>query len=605
VQRSSNFCFLLSWFSLVVFGCFWFKKMSVLPLEYLQKKLKRSQLLDKKFNRIIKNAPAIGEDAESARLAGANLAPNAIQDYREEFNRLLRSYFTPDVAQSIADNDEFDDSEIRLLVDNWIGTTEGVLGAFQGRRDVPISAVLRALRNVVDKMVDVRLRVELQREQLKSANAGMSLWDEGKTLSPDEQEAYVQAVFRAKALINQDRFKSIRASASRAVILAGLREWGSIDQLGINLAAAFNKTVNGILRATEGRSLSANDQRNRNWALRNRGVVASVPGLTSLAKYNEAVFGSVFEKLVLGIAGLFIGEYRSVCYSQDVGLGLEIDQALPLAKEIFKNERDDVLPEAINRVIEDTPLILDGAPLPRVTPKRVPGLVVGSESVSPRGTLLRTTTTSSAPSASFFAGLESDEDDDDDDDDDGPDDMPYARGFDARRFASESARRDREMEGSGLEKKKGVRVLPHEKVIADKFVIDMALLRSNIVSIRYLKNRHHISIKKTMVSDLLKKIIERVVGGNTSVDKKEYSRLSDREAHLLRSLAKYIGLASAAGLPDKSNEMDEKLRTAMLEIQAGNTNEQLRREVIAMLRHLYSIGRISGGAFHGLILSLG
>jgi hypothetical protein len=51
--------------------------------------------------------------------------------------------------------------------------------------------------------------------------------------------------------------------------------------------------------------------------------------------------------------------------------------------------------------------------------------------------------------------------------------------------------------------------------------------------------------------------------------------------------------------------MDEKLRTAMLEIQAGNTNEQLRREVIAMLRHLYSIGRISGGAFHGLILSLG
>jgi hypothetical protein len=196
--------------------------MATLPLEYLQRKLKRSQLLDKKFNRILKNSKPIGEDEATARLAGVNLNPNSIQDYREEFNRLLRSYFTPDVAQSIADNDEFDESEIKLLVDNWIGTTEGVLGAFQGRRDVPISAVLRALRNVVDKMVDVRLRVELQREQLKSANAGLSLWDEDKTLSPDEQEAYVQAVFRAKALINQDRFKSIRASASRAVILAGL-----------------------------------------------------------------------------------------------------------------------------------------------------------------------------------------------------------------------------------------------------------------------------------------------------------------------------------------------------------------------------------------------
>jgi hypothetical protein len=448
------------------------------------------------------------------------------------------------VAQSIADNDEFDDSEIRLLVDNWIGTTESVLSAFQGRRDVPISAVLRALRNVVDKMVDVRLRVELQREQLKSTNAALSLWDDGKTLSPDEQEAYVQAVFRAKALINQDRFKSIRASASRAVILAGLREWGSIDQLGINLAAAFDKTVNGIIRATEGRSLSANDQRNRNWALRNRGAVASVPGLAGLTTYNEAVFGSVFEKLVLGVASFFISDYRSVCYSQDVGLGLEIDQALPLAKEIFKNERDDVLPEAINRVIEDTPLILDGAPLPRVAPKRVPGLVVGSESVSPRGTLLRTTTLS-APSASFFAGLESDEDEDEDDDDDGPDDEPYARGFDARRFASESARRDREMEGSGLEKKKGVRVLPHEKVIADgKYVIDLSLLRNNIISIRYSKNRHHVGVKKSLVSDALRNIVQRVIEGHTTVDPKTYGRLNDREQHLLRSLARFIGLGS-------------------------------------------------------------
>jgi hypothetical protein len=115
--------------------------MATLPLEYLQRKLKRSQLLDKKFNRIIKNSKPIGEDEETARLAGVNLAPNAIQDYREEFNRLLRSYFTPDVAPSIADDSEFDDSEIKLLTDNWIGTTESVLGAFQGRRDVPISAV--------------------------------------------------------------------------------------------------------------------------------------------------------------------------------------------------------------------------------------------------------------------------------------------------------------------------------------------------------------------------------------------------------------------------------------------------------------------------------
>jgi hypothetical protein len=454
-------------------------------------------------------------------------------------------------------------------------------------------------------MVDVRLRVELQREQLKSANAGLSLWDDGKTLSPDEQEAYVQAVFRAKALINQDRFKSIRASASRAVILAGLREWGSIDQLGINLAAAFDKTVNGILRATEGRSLSANDQRNRNWALRNRGVVASVPGLASLAKYNEAVFGSIFEKLVLGVASFFISDYRSVCYSQEVGLGLENDQALPLAKEIFKNERDDVLPEAINRVIEDTPLILDGAPLPRVAPKRVPGLVVGSESVSPRGTLLRTTTTSSAPSASFFAGLESDEDEDDDDDD-GPDDEPYARGFDARRFASGAARRDREMEGSGLEKKKGVRVLPHEKVIADgKYVIDLALLRNNIISIRYSKNRHHVGVKKSLVSDALRNIVQRVIEGHTTVDAKTYGRLNDREQHLLRSLAKYIGLGSAAGLPDKSALMDERMRVALAEIAAGNTNEALKREVYSMLRHLYSLGKLSGSAFHGLVLQYG
>jgi hypothetical protein len=75
---------------------------------------------------------------------------------------------------------------------------------------------LRALRNeVVDKMVDIKLRVDLQREQLKRANAGLSLWEEDKVLSAEEKEAFVQALFRGKALLNRKSFGPIRNNASK------------------------------------------------------------------------------------------------------------------------------------------------------------------------------------------------------------------------------------------------------------------------------------------------------------------------------------------------------------------------------------------------------
>jgi hypothetical protein len=46
------------------------------------------------------------------------------------------------------------------------------------------------------------------------------------------------------------------------------------------------------------------------------------------------------------------------------------------------------------------------------------------------------------------------------------------------------------------------------------------------------------------------------------------------------------------------------MRTVLGELQAGNTNEALKREGYAMLRHLYSLGKLSGSAFHGMVLSL-
>jgi hypothetical protein len=55
--------------------------MATLPLEYLQRKLKRSQLLDKRFQRIIKNSKPIEEDEETKRRANVNLNPNSISDF--------------------------------------------------------------------------------------------------------------------------------------------------------------------------------------------------------------------------------------------------------------------------------------------------------------------------------------------------------------------------------------------------------------------------------------------------------------------------------------------------------------------------------------------
>jgi hypothetical protein len=70
------------------------------------------------------------------------------------------------------------------------------------------------------------------------------------------------------------------------------------------------------------------------------------------------------------------------------------------------------------------------------------------------------------------------------------------------------------------------------------------------------------------VSDALRNIIQRVIEGHTTVDPKAYGRLNDREQHLLRSLARFIGLGLAAGLPDKSALMDEQMRVALAEIAA-------------------------------------
>jgi hypothetical protein len=212
--------------------------MATLPLEYLQRKLKRSQLLDKKFTRIFKNSKPIGEDEETARLAGVNLAPNAIQDYREEFNRLLRSYFTPEVAQSIADSEELDEEEVRLLVDGWVGTTEGVLAPFQGKRDIPISAVLRALRNEVDRMEDVQLRIKLSKGALRG-----NLWG-GKDLTEDEQKAYSVAVLSAHGAMNDRRFPPIRnINQPKGEWNADLRRWAEIDRIPLNLAVALVRTT--------------------------------------------------------------------------------------------------------------------------------------------------------------------------------------------------------------------------------------------------------------------------------------------------------------------------------------------------------------------------
>jgi hypothetical protein len=272
---------------------------------------------------------------------------------------------------------------------------------------------------------------------------------------------------------------------------------------------------------------------------------------------------TICARLVANVYPEFMNVYAEICTTQNVVLDLEVERAFPIAKAVLDRDRGMEMTNAINSVIDLRGLYLNGSPVPHIRPR---GLVMTA-------------------------------------DDAGPGEDPPEAGFP---MAGSGLLADATVpSGGAVSDPRMPKMLPHEKLIGERYIIDTALLRSGIVSIRYAKNRHHVGIKKTMVSDLLKKIIEKVISGNTNVDQKGYSRLSDREAHLLWSLAKYIGLSSAAGLPDKSNAMDEKLRTAMLEIQAGNTNEQLRREVIAMLRHLYAIGRISGGAFHGLILSLG
>jgi hypothetical protein len=395
------------------------------------------------------------------------------------------------------------------------------------------------------------------------------LW-EGKDLTEDEQKAYAVAVLSAHGAMNDRRFPPIRnINQPKGEWNADLRRWAEIDRIPLNLAIALVRTTQVVLdavRAIPVDERTAADVNNYRWAVRVARTPAVSDRVLGLVDYDNDVYLTICSRLVANIYPDFMNTYLEICTTQNVVLDLEVERAFPIAKAILDRDRGADMCNAINSVIDLRGLYLNGSPVPHIRPR---GLVMTA----------------------------------DDDADAGGDGPPPEAGVPMA--GSGLSADDAVPKGAGVSDPRMPKMLPHEKLIGEKYIIDMALLRSGIVSIRYAKNRHHVGIKKTMVSDLLRKIVEKVISGNTNVDQKEYSRLSDREAHLLRSLAKYIGLASAAGLPDKSNAMDEKLRTAMLEIQAGNTNEQLRREVIAMLRHLYSIGRISGGAFHGLILSLG
>jgi hypothetical protein len=141
----------------------------------------------------------------------------------------------------------------------------------------------------------------------------------------------------------------------------------------------------------------------------------------------------------------------------------------------------------------------------------------------------------------------------------------------------------------------------YEKPISKKFYIDLNKLKSNLLEIKYLKNKHLSSIKSYHISNGCKKVIEDMTH-KKSFRHQDYNKLNNIEKNLVRKVMSMFEIYADL---DDDDDFQKEFELLKGEILAGNNSNELKQKMNAYLLHAVNTSRISRHNFQSLCLELG
>jgi hypothetical protein len=152
--------------------------------------------------------------------------------------------------------------------------------------------------------------------------------------------------------------------------------------------------------------------------------------------------------------------------------------------------------------------------------------------------------------------------------------------------------------GAGLKKRMGGGLTDN----TSKYVVDVNKLRNtNILEIRYRKNKHLVPVRPKMVSDEFKGIVlHKLETGE--FHEEAYNALSNQEHDYFNQIAKYIEIDSLE-LTQNENIM-KRWEIIKGQLLSGNDNAELKKEAKKFLLHFFQTGTIKKKDMEAAIVSL-
>lgn len=560
--------------------------------EYLRKRVANSMRVDNDFKKsyvssVAKNGSVSAPEANAIiGLRQSDIVPEN-RNYAMELENLLQSFFRPEDAYKFAQDKQLTPQMKMVIVDNFHTDIAPNLAQFKGKYNVNPTTIVSFLKRVATELGNVELEAEALERNKLAANT-----------FKDKDEAFVQLVFRAKALHNsrtlvartRDSFRGGKPTKGEIPLII-VQEFFAHDRVYENLTVAVSN-ASGKPFPGAGYELNLDEDE------------LAVALNKHLKSFNKSTFVDAY----------FMYHEELVTYQS---LRLNARNHFALAVKIMNNEGHlngyvkELLKE--NKVIgitfdefttlaqlnssQPVPFMSPTkgpAPAPPSTPARttsttvapivLPSSTSGSSAFVPIATSSRGATPVTGATPGTSSGTASVRG------------ATPATGAVAGTSAGSPVVDPGSTVGSGVAKPRNNK----EVALNSKYYINTGKLSNGIIEIRYIKNRHLVPVKIQAVSPLFRDMVFKRLNGDMNPDRESYVKLTDTEKHLFRSITKYLDM-DGGSLPDVSEIMDRKAQVVFGQLRAGNNNPEIKREAFLLLRHAYSVGKLSSNDFNSLI----
>lgn len=544
--------------------------------DYLRKRVANSKRIDNNYKKsyessVAKNgsvAPTASNDVIGLRQS--DMAPEN-RNYSAELENLLQSYFRPEDAFKFAQDKQLTPQMKTILVDNFHTDIAPSLAQFKGKYNVNPTAIVSFLKRVATELGNVELEAEaLERGKLAS------------NTFKDKDEAFVQLVFRAKALHNsrtltvrpKDIFKTARPKKDDIPLIM-VQEYFALDRVYENLAVAVSSATGKPFPGI-GYELNLDEYDLANVLNKHFGISRKQIFVDAYYMYYEELI--TYKSLRLNARNHFalavkimnneghLNGYVKELLKENKVIGITFDEFTTLARLNSSQPVPFVSPTKGATPAPTTPAVSSSLP---TAPPGLPSSVTSAFApIATTGTATRGSTPVTGAVAGTSSGTPPPVVD--------PSALPSTV-------------------GSGIKPRSN-----NEVDLNSKYYINTAKLSHGILEIRYIKNRHLVPVKIQAVSPLFQNMVLRRLNGDMNPDKESYVKLTDTEKHLFRSITKYLDM-DGGSLPDVSEIMDKKAQVVFGQLRAGNNNPEIKREAFLLLRHAYTVGKLSSNDFNGLI----